>query len=106
MRTNIDIEDKLMADVMAMGQFKTKREAVEEGLRLLKRQKAYADLLAARGTLFWDDSDEAWMEAGKEQPQRELCVQEPGARYEAQPVGESKQPAKAGAKPGKRSNAA
>ena len=37
MRTNIVIDDKLMADVMASGDFKTKREAVEEGLRLLKR---------------------------------------------------------------------
>lgn len=35
------------------------KEAVEEDLRLLKRKKAYAALLAVRGTLFWDDSDEA-----------------------------------------------
>lgn len=60
MRTNIEIDDKLMADVLADGEFKTKREAVEEGLRLLKRRKAYAAIRAARGTLFWDDSDEAW----------------------------------------------
>ena len=49
-----------MAAAMAAGGFKTKREAVEEGLRLLKRRKAYAAIRAARGTLFWDDSDEAW----------------------------------------------
>jgi hypothetical protein len=36
------------------------KEAVEEHLRLLKRKKAYAALLAVRGTLYWDDSDEAW----------------------------------------------
>ena len=60
MRTNIVIDDKLMADVMAYGDFKTKREAVEAGLRMLKRRKAYDALLAARGTLHWDDSDEAW----------------------------------------------
>jgi Arc/MetJ family transcription regulator len=35
-RTNIVIDDKLMADVMAYGDFKTKREAVEEGLRTRK----------------------------------------------------------------------
>ena len=40
MRTNIVIDDKLMADVMASGDFKTKRDAVEEGLRLLKRRQA------------------------------------------------------------------
>jgi Arc/MetJ family transcription regulator len=60
MRTNIVIDDKLMAEVMAIGGYKTKREAVEEGLRMIKRRKAYDALLAARGTLHWDDSDEAW----------------------------------------------
>lgn len=60
MRTNIVIDDKLMDAVMSTGDFKSKREAVEEGLRLIKRRKAYAALLAARGTLHWDDSDEAW----------------------------------------------
>jgi Arc/MetJ family transcription regulator len=66
MRTNIDIDDDLMAAAMEAGAFKTKREAVEEGLRLIKRRKAYADLLAARGTLFWDDSDAAWAKARAE----------------------------------------
>jgi len=60
MRTNIEIDDKLMDDVMATGDFKTKREAVEAGLQLIKRRKAYAAIRNARGTLFWDDSDEAW----------------------------------------------
>ena len=59
MRTNIVIDDKLMADVMAYGEFKTKREAVEEGLRMLKRRKVY-DLLALQGQLQWDDSEEGW----------------------------------------------
>lgn len=66
MRTNIVIDDKLMADVMASGDFKTKKDAVEEGLRLLKRKKAYAALRAARGTLFWDDSEEGWAERRSE----------------------------------------
>ena len=60
MRTNIEIDDKLMEAAMSTGNFKTKREAVEEGLRMIKRGKAYDALLAARGTLHWDDSDEAW----------------------------------------------
>ena len=62
MRTNIEIDDKLMQAAMAAGNFKTKREAVEEGLRMIKRRKAYDALLAARGTLHWDDSDEAWLQ--------------------------------------------
>jgi len=67
MRTNIVIDDKLMAEVMATGQFKTKREAVEEGLRVLKRRHVYKGLLALRGKLHWDDSDEAWAAYRKEQ---------------------------------------
>ena len=62
MRTNIDIDDKLMEAAMSTGNFKTKREAVEEGLRMIKRRKEYDALLAARGTLHWDDSDEAWVQ--------------------------------------------
>lgn len=67
MRTNIVIDDKLMADVMASGDFKTKREAVEEGLRMLKRRKVYDGLLALRGKLQWDDSDEGWARYRAEQ---------------------------------------
>jgi antitoxin ParD1/3/4 len=109
MRTNIVIDDKLMADVMALGEFKTKKEAVEEGLRLLKRQKAYAALLAARGTLFWDDSDEAWAKAREEQQALvEAVVQEPTASYGVEPVVKAEDARATGvrAKPGKRSKAA
>jgi Arc/MetJ family transcription regulator len=60
MRTNIEIDDKLMADVMATGDYKTKREAVEAGLRLVRRRQVYDGLLALQGKLHWDDSDEAW----------------------------------------------
>ena len=86
MRTNIVIDDKLMAEVMALGEFKTKREAVEEGLRLLKRKKAYAALLAARGTLFWDDSDEGWAKTREEKHQPQAAVQEPVASYSGKPA--------------------
>ncbi|QHE84102.1 type II toxin-antitoxin system VapB family antitoxin [Hydrogenophaga sp. BPS33] len=67
MRTNIVIDDKLMAEVMATGNFKTKREAVEEGLRLLKRRHAYDGLRSLRGKLHWDDSDEGWARYREEQ---------------------------------------
>ena len=53
MRTNIVIDDKLMADAMSFGGFKTKREAVEEGLRMIKRRWVYAGLRALRGKLTW-----------------------------------------------------
>lgn len=94
MRTNIDIDDKLMADVLADGEFKTKREAVEEGLRLLKRRKAYAALRAARGTLFWDDSDEAWAARRAELAGESATATEAAAVHEpaAQPYRTGKKP--------------
>lgn len=68
MRTNIVIDDKLMADVMATGQFKTKREAVEEGLRMIKRRKVYDGLRSLRGKLEWiGDDPEAWAKYRAEQ---------------------------------------
>ena len=53
MRTNIVIDDELMEAAMKAGDFKTKRDAVEEGLRLLARRAAYQSLRAARGKLDW-----------------------------------------------------
>lgn len=84
MRTNIEIDDKLMDFVMSTGDFKTKREAVEAGLQLIKRRKAYDALLAARGTLFWDDSEEHWVKVRAERAAElaaELAVHEPVATY-------------------------
>lgn len=78
MRTNIDIDDALMAAAMAAGGFKTKKEAVEEGLRLLRRRKVYEGLLALRGQLQWDDSDAAW---ASEAPSDVALVAEPAAAY-------------------------
>ena len=60
MRINIDIEDNLMASAMAAGGYKTKREAVEEGLRLVSRRKIHDDLIALRGQIQWADADKAW----------------------------------------------
>lgn len=74
MRTNIVIDDKLMARVMAGGEFKTKREAVEEGLRLVARRKAYAAILAARGTFVWDDSDEHWAKVRAEREAEDAAL--------------------------------
>lgn len=53
MRTNIEIDDKLLSEAMRAGGFKTKRATVEEGLRLLARKKAYRAILALRGKIHW-----------------------------------------------------
>lgn len=82
MRTNIDIDDDLMAAAMEAGGFKTKKEAVDAGLRLLARRKVYEGLLALRGKLHWDDSDEAWAK-GAAKDAAEMAVQEPAAPYAA-----------------------
>lgn len=56
MRTNIILDDALIAQAMKAGPFKTRKEAVDAGLRLLARQAAYRDILALRGKLRWDDA--------------------------------------------------
>jgi antitoxin ParD1/3/4 len=59
MRTNIVIDDALLQAAMRAGPFKTKKDAVEAGLKLLARQAAYRDILALRGKLRWDDAPKA-----------------------------------------------
>jgi len=53
-RTNVVIDDALMHDAMEAGGFKTKREAVEAGLRLVARQKHYRYIQSLRGKLAWE----------------------------------------------------
>lgn len=59
MRTNIILDDDLIAQAMKAGPFKTRKEAVDAGLRLLARQAAYRDILALRGKLRWEDAQPA-----------------------------------------------
>lgn len=56
MRTNIEIDDGLMAKALKPGRFRTKRAAVEEGLRLLVRTQAQGRLRKLRGKLRWEGS--------------------------------------------------
>jgi Arc/MetJ family transcription regulator len=57
MRTNIVIDEKLMAEAMKAGPFKTKKDAVEAGLKLLARQAAYREILKWRGKLKWEGDE-------------------------------------------------
>jgi len=59
MRTNIDIDDALMTQAMKAGPFKTKKDAVEAGLKLLARQAAYREILKWEGKLHWDGDDDS-----------------------------------------------
>lgn len=57
MRTNIDIDDALLDAAMRAGPYKTKKDAVEAGLKLLARQAHYREILKWEGRLRWDDDD-------------------------------------------------
>jgi Arc/MetJ family transcription regulator len=52
-RTNIVIDDKLMRDTLRATGLKTKREAVEEGLRTLLNLKRQERIRRFRGKLNW-----------------------------------------------------
>jgi len=54
MRTNIVIDDKLMADALKATGLKTKKEAVEEGLRALIKLRKQEDIRTLRGKLKWE----------------------------------------------------
>lgn len=54
MRTNIDIDDELLAKAMAASGQKTKKAAVEEALRRLVQQRERADALADLWGLGWE----------------------------------------------------
>jgi Arc/MetJ family transcription regulator len=53
MRTNIEIDDALLAEAMAATGLKTKRKVVEAGLRLLARHKRQADARKLFGRVCW-----------------------------------------------------
>ncbi|MFY9315013.1 MAG: type II toxin-antitoxin system VapB family antitoxin [Burkholderiales bacterium] len=59
MRTNIDIDDRLLSAAMRASGYKTKHATVEEGLRLLARKKAYGGILALRGKIHWEGDPDA-----------------------------------------------
>ncbi|MCK9384909.1 MAG: type II toxin-antitoxin system VapB family antitoxin [Nevskia sp.] len=59
MRTNIEIDDKLMSDALRLTGAKTKKEAVEMGLRTLLRLQQQAQLRQLRGKLQWEGDLEA-----------------------------------------------
>lgn len=53
MRTNIAIDDKLMAEAMAVSGARTKKAVVEEALRLLVQRRALEELRSLRGKIEW-----------------------------------------------------
>jgi Arc/MetJ family transcription regulator len=59
MRTNIVIDDDLMDKALKISRLKTKKDAVEEGLKLLVQRKKQENIKNLRGKLHWQgDLDE------------------------------------------------
>lgn len=54
MRTNIVIDDKLMADALKASGARTKREAVELGLKTLLQLNRQSELRRLRGKVKWE----------------------------------------------------
>jgi len=53
MRTNIVIDDDLMEEALKASRLKTKKDAVEEGLKLLVQRKKQENIKDLRGKLHW-----------------------------------------------------
>ena len=54
MRTNIEIDDKLMKEAMRSANTKTKKETVEAGLRMLIQIKGQEGIRKLRGKVKWE----------------------------------------------------
>lgn len=54
MRTNIIIDDTLMNEAIALSGNKTKKETVEEALKVLIQFKQQSSIRSFRGKLRWD----------------------------------------------------
>ena len=54
MRTNIVIDDKLMDDALKVTGYSTKKEAVEQGLKLLVVRGEQQKIRALKGKLQWE----------------------------------------------------
>lgn len=54
MRTNIVIDDELMAQALKATGLETKRDVVEQGLRLLVKRSKQQSIRSLRGKIKWE----------------------------------------------------
>ena len=54
MRTNVVIDDKLMNKAKKVSGLKTKKETIEEALKLLVSQREQSEIRKLRGKLKWE----------------------------------------------------
>jgi Arc/MetJ family transcription regulator len=56
MRTNVVIDDDLMESALRVSGLRTKKDAIEEGLKLLVQVKSQKEIRGFRGKLKWSGS--------------------------------------------------
>jgi Arc/MetJ family transcription regulator len=66
MRTNIDIDDKLMKQAMKATGAATKKAVVETALRLAVRLKAQEGIKELFGKVVWRGPDDDWLASDEE----------------------------------------
>jgi Arc/MetJ family transcription regulator len=66
MRTNIDIDDKLMRQAMKASGATTKKGAVETALRQMVQIKAQGSIRKLRGKVAWRGHDDDWFASDEE----------------------------------------
>lgn len=66
MRTNINIDDQLIEQTMQVTGIKTKKEAVEQGLKLLLQKSQQQQIRKLRGKLNWEGNLDDMRQTGSE----------------------------------------
>lgn len=56
MRTNVVVDDALMKSALKVSGLKTKKDAIEEGLKLLVQVRGRKEIKGFRGKLKWSGS--------------------------------------------------
>ena len=59
MRTNVVIDDSLMDRALKSGKYRTKRSAIEQGLKLLVQINSQQKLRKLKGKIHWEGDLEA-----------------------------------------------
>jgi Arc/MetJ family transcription regulator len=62
MRTNVDIDDKLMKQALRLSGLKTKRAVIDAALRMFVRVKHQSDILNLAGKVHWEGNLDAMRE--------------------------------------------
>ena len=57
MATNLDLDEKLVAEALRVTGLRTKKSVVEEGLRALIRLNEQQDVRRLRGMMQWEDPE-------------------------------------------------